>query len=485
MDKNGKQEAENKKDDSKNIPDFDDGKQCPVCIEVYTWSGAHKRVVCPYCKYAACRTCVETTLVDPEARKDPECFNCHKAWTRDFIHDTFTKTFQTKDLKRHREQVLFDRERSLLPATQTVLEALERRNKESKALMEEELRLREEARRIKERQKEVRNQRFILSHTDVSDINMDTAKHNTFIRPCPAAGCRGYLSTRWKCPMCEIWVCKECHVIKGAENDAGHVCKDEDVKSAKLIMQETKPCPKCGTRIFKNGGCPQMWCTNCHTGFSWSTGKIVSGPVHNPHYFEWLSQSGRDGGGREENPPDGGCGTINIHRLQRRGGHLCSHIGWFALVRFINEVTDDLTRYPTENANTYLPLRMSFLKGEIGEDNFKKSLQMKEKRLSKLREEKEILQTFSTVAREELVRLCQSERKAKPSEILEAYNRILQLKNYVNKQLVKLSSQYNNVFKAIDSSNWGWINTDILQGKKIKEKPKKNKRGKAEEVEAE
>lgn len=483
MDKNSKQEAENKKDETKNIPDFDEGKQCPVCIEVYTWSGARKRVVCPYCKYAACRECVETTLVDPEARKDPECFACHKTWTRDFIHDTFTKTFHSRDLKRHREQVLFDRERSLLPATQTILEALEQRSKESKALAEEENRLREEAKRIKERQREVRTQRFILSHTDVSNINMDTAKHNTFIRPCPAAGCRGYLSTRWKCPICEIWVCKECHVIKGAENDAEHRCKEEDVKSAALIMQETKPCPKCGTRIFKNGGCPQMWCTNCHTGFIWSSGKITNGPIHNPHYFEWLTQSGRDG--REDINHDNGCGRINIHRLRRRGGDACIHIDWGKIVRFINEVTDALTRYPTENANTYLPLRLSFLKGEIDEDSFKRSLQMKEKRLNKLREEQEILQTFTTVAREELVRASEPDKKLKPREILNVYDRIVDLRTYVNSQLVKLSSQYNNVFKAINSTDWYWTDTNILQGKKIKEKPKKNKREVDSEIEPE
>lgn len=468
MDKSGK--SENKTEESK-IPDFDEGKQCPICIEIYTWSGTHKRVTCPYCNYAACRGCVETTLTDPGARKDPECFACHKAWTRDFIHSAFTKTFQFGDLKRHREQVLFDRERSLLPATQTILEALENRKKQEQMLNDEEDSLRIEARRIRERLKEIRHLRRDLCRTDISGINMETAEHRTFIRPCPAAGCRGYLSTRWKCPICEIYVCKDCHVVKSSENDEKHQCKEDDRKTAELIMNDTKPCPKCGTRIFKNGGCPQMWCTNCHTGFNWASGKITNGPIHNPHYFEWLAQRGDRNG--EVLGQGGGCGEIDFRKLRKRGGGLCRHINWVPFIRFINEVDDDLTRYPTENANTYLPLRLSFLKGEIDEDRFKRSLQMKEKKLSKLRDEREILQTFSAVTREELVRASDPERKVKSEEVLAAYERILDLGTYVNNQLVKLGSQYNNVCKAIDLNDWVWSDTNKLQGKTVKKKQKK------------
>jgi hypothetical protein len=473
MSKNSKKDE--KTEDSK-IPDFDEGKQCPVCIEVYSWSGAHKRVVCPYCNYAACRSCVETTLTNPDARKDPECFACHKMWTREFIHDTFTKTFQFGELKRHREQVLFDRERSLLPATQTILEKLDAKIKQEKALAEEEYKLRMEARQIKERLRNIRYERAALNRSDGSEINMDTVEHKTFVRPCPAAGCRGYLSTRWKCPLCETWVCKDCHVIKKDENDDQHRCKEDDLKSAQLIMNETKPCPKCGTRIFKNGGCPQMWCTNCHTGFSWSTGRIEKGPVHNPHYFEWLAKNGNREEKDDHLPNRGVCGEINIHKIEKNGGQLCGHINWYHFVRFVHEVEDNLARYPTDNTNTYLSLRLSFLRGNIDEDQFKRSLQMKEKKFNKLREEREIFQTFSSVAREELIRI--SGDKVKSQEISDTYDRLLNLGTYVNNHLIKLSYQYNNVFKAIGTElgnyhgkeqlNWFWSDTNKLQGKKKK-----------------
>jgi hypothetical protein len=66
-----------------------------------------------------------------------------------------------------------------------------------------------------------------------------------------------------------------------------HKCNPESIESFKLICKETKPCPNCRTRISKVSGCDQMWCTQCHVTFSWTTGLKVTGNIHNPHYYEW------------------------------------------------------------------------------------------------------------------------------------------------------------------------------------------------------
>jgi hypothetical protein len=91
-----------------------------------------------------------------------------------------------------------------------------------------------------------------------------------------------------------MWACKDCHEIKGTTQDAPHECNPDNLASAKLIDAETRPCPKCGARVFKISGCNQMFCTACNDcAFDWVTGRIET-IIHNPHYFEFQRQ--RNGG---------------------------------------------------------------------------------------------------------------------------------------------------------------------------------------------
>ena len=124
-------------------------------------------------------------------------------------------------------------------------------------------------------------------------------------RKCPDENCRGFLSTQWKCGLCEKWACPECHVIKGDTRDADHTCDPDTLATAQLLSKDTKPCPKCSTPIHKIEGCDQMWCTQCHTGFSWKRGTIEN-RVHNPHYYEWQRLNG--GGRAPRNVGDFECG---------------------------------------------------------------------------------------------------------------------------------------------------------------------------------
>jgi len=112
-----------------------------------------------------------------------------------------------------------------------------------------------------------------------------------FIKACPVTDCRGFLSTQWKCGICDIKVCNKCHDPMTIEP---HLCDEEKVASVALIAAEAKPCPKCGVMISKVSGCSQMFCVECKTAFSWTTGKIETGIIHNPHYFEWRRAAGAD-----------------------------------------------------------------------------------------------------------------------------------------------------------------------------------------------
>ena len=59
------------------------------------------------------------------------------------------------------------------------------------------------------------------------------------------------------------------------------------------MKKDTKPCPKCGTGIFKIDGCDVMFCINCQTYFSWNTGKIHTRSLHNPEAVRWMREQGR------------------------------------------------------------------------------------------------------------------------------------------------------------------------------------------------
>ena len=144
------------------------------------------------------------------------------------------------------------------------------------------------------------------------DIENGTSKkkNNT---PCPNNDCRGYLSdidenNSRKCNLCNVELCESCNKIKEEE----HKCNKDDIKTVKMIKKNTKPCPNpsCNVRIHKTEGCDQMWCVNCHTTFSWNTGKIKDGEViHNPEYIQYVKNIEKKNKENVKNNVFGECNT--------------------------------------------------------------------------------------------------------------------------------------------------------------------------------
>ncbi len=134
-----------------------------------------------------------------------------------------------------------------------------------------------------------------------------------FVRKCMLSNCPGFLSTSWKCGICDNYTCKECLVVRGTERDAEHTCIEADLATARLIAKDTKPCPKCGEGIYRSEGCSHMFCTACKTAFNWTTMKIQeNGYIDNPHYFAYAQANGI---GVRNPGADAPCGGLPSDRM--------------------------------------------------------------------------------------------------------------------------------------------------------------------------
>lgn len=505
-------------------------KECPICIEKFNKSN-RKEIVCSSCQHSCCRTCVETYILSTSV--EPCCLNCKKEWSLDFVRDNMTRTFCDTKLKEHRENILYEREKSLLPSTQGIIQVIKEKNKISDRISEL-WRLRNDI----EKQIEAEKARI----RELDESNVDTAKQK-FIRPCPMPECRGFLSTSYKCGTCNTWVCPDCKEIKGFQKDTIHTCDPEILKSIKAIESDTKPCPNCGVSIYKIDGCfkgdtplltmtntiklakdicigdilrgfddkprkvimtlsgedemyevtqsngmsyivnskhqlalvdtyarammimtpeqyielpdfdkkylkglkyknnnysditvkpigigeyygfmvegnplillqdltivhncNQFFCTSCNTVFDWKTGKItVGGPVHNPHYFEWV----RNNGGNVRQIGDAPCGGLPpiFRYIKLVENYKEKYNLLIDMYRITAEMTDWwVARYPvTSSLHGNRDLRVDFLLHRITEDEFKRQLQIREKKITKNTAIRQVLDTFNTVATENIL----------------------------------------------------------------------------------
>jgi len=263
--------------------------ECPICIETFTLA-TRKEIVCPYCNYKTCIKCMKQHILN---QQNPNCMNCHIEFNREFIDLNMTKAFRTKELKQHRENILLEREKSLLPATIVYAEQEKARRNMEKECQDMEDRIKVLQQEIDMIRTNIIDRRREHYTTLTNGMVASTSQpRRAFIKACVVSGCRGFLSTQYKCGICDTWVCPDCHEVKSCQKDEQHKCNSETVESVKLIVKETKPCPKCGVVIYKSEGCHQMWCTECHTTFDWATGReTMTTNIHNPHYFEWVRRN--------------------------------------------------------------------------------------------------------------------------------------------------------------------------------------------------
>jgi len=152
---------------------------------------------------------------------------------------------------------------------------------------------------LRQKRDELNEQLKMLNH-----VTQQSQEHRYYI-PCPENDCRGFLNEQFECGICQSKACETCHQTY----TESHVCDKNTVENVKELAKNTRSCPQCKIPIYKISGCDQMWCTKCHIAFSWNTGQIEKGIIHNPHFYEWKQKNG-DTATPMRNPGDHVCGGV-------------------------------------------------------------------------------------------------------------------------------------------------------------------------------
>ncbi len=289
------------------LKDMNNNQECVICANTYTLH-KRKKINCGFCPFECCIECIKTYLLTQTAL--PHCMSCKNQWD-DAECDKKLGNFMHTKYRIHRKFMLFEGEKAKIPETMPAVENYLSVNQWKKDAKDLDKQIYDMEMKISNLR---RNRNKLIRNIDIVKRGQDPDEENKsekrkFIRACPQNDCNGFLSSQWKCAVCKIEVCKECHEVK----EEGHECDENILATAKALKKDSKPCPGCASLIFKISGCDQMWCTQCHIAFSWNTGKQVNGVVHNPHYYQWA----RENGGAPIQPGAAGpCGGLpQFHQL--------------------------------------------------------------------------------------------------------------------------------------------------------------------------
>lgn len=316
---------------------------CAICWEDFT--NKVKRINCPSdesCK-GLCKDCFIRTINE---RLIPTCFSCNKEINKDYLY----KHLAIKDLNDYNEniaKIMVEKEKQYLPEClneivfqnkrKSILVEMNDLKKEKLTINNRLAGLRYTEKIVKQKISSFKQEKILeideikrkslissilslneqkneiekdIKYAKADKLNIvnsyNSMKHDldykysiekqkekvNYVIPeaCLTPDCRGFLTLEKKCELCNKFFCSSCY----KEKNNSHECKEDDIATISLLKKDTKPCPKCNMSISKIDGCDQMFCVvpTCRTTFSWKTGKIETGPTHNPEFFRFMRERG-------------------------------------------------------------------------------------------------------------------------------------------------------------------------------------------------
>lgn len=275
-------------------------EECPICGDYYT-KMYRKKLNCAECNQECCLRCFQTYLMDnpmqcmyPDCKKALDSVEIRKIVTNNAFCKRLDDTLARRMLEEEKTRLPFYQPIAQVEINQKKYKARHRdRNAKIHEINCESAKLRRENQEIQYNINAIisafkgeETEEFIFERKSylercyvnlhkIADHDMEIRgvrledemdrvsvgfikkerKEYTFIKQCAHEGCNGFLERTWMCSICEKYTCSKCHEPKKSRNDPEHVCNEDVVANVEALKKDSKPCPKCGTGIFKINGC--------------------------------------------------------------------------------------------------------------------------------------------------------------------------------------------------------------------------------------
>ena len=277
-----------------------------------------------------------------------------------------------------------------------------------------------------------------------------------FTQKCAVPDCEGFLSTKWKCELCETKTCAQCLEVK----DELHVCDPNTVATVKLIKKDTRNCPGCGMAIHRISGCTQMWCTQCHIAFDYKTGQKANGPIHNPHFFQWARETGQLPERRNGRAAVCGQRLGEIIPMNKISSNYKEKVRTlYRLSLHFQDTVITRARTNTHGEADNLDLRIMFMMKDRTEAKIKTTLIMRDNKRNKEIDFIQIYEFLCTLMIEAIYSLSKDQSD---ENVQKALDDVENARVYCNKQLRETSKAYGHKPKEITNTfNVEYIKTPL------------------------
>lgn len=233
---------------------------CDVCVEPFPSTRNGK--VTHSCGFTCCYTCFVTWLQDVDNALT--CMSCKEHFTESGIVSITSERFARSIFRPVLKEILFRGERALIQIA-----------KKENALVAVKESLMKQA-----KQHSIGDPLEFYFHMKSLGVSIND------IVDCPNPECDKFIFVdkdvdTVRCIKCRIIVCSKCLAICSRDEFASkHMCDPIVAADAIAVEDDTIACPSCFVRVFKDGGCFQVMCTNCNTVFNYETGKVERGYTH-------------------------------------------------------------------------------------------------------------------------------------------------------------------------------------------------------------